>query len=311
MLARLKRMREVGVLGINQRNLDYVMAHNPRRLYPLADDKIQTKKIALAAGIDVPELYAVIRTQHDVRRLNELLAGHDDFVVKPASGSGGDGILVLQRRGGSLRRPDNSILSPEELGHHVSNILSGQYSLGGLPDRAMIEYRVHFDPLFEAVSYQGVPDIRIVVFQGYPVIAMVRLPTRQSDGKANLHQGAIGVGVDLITGVTKTGVVGNHLIDEHPDTLNPIAGIEIPAWDKVMTLAARSYDLFGLGYMGVDVVLDKDRGPMILELNVRPGLSIQLANRLGLKQRLSLVERHGRADATLDERLAFPALYFA
>lgn len=310
-VARLKSLRRHGVLGINQRNLDFVMEQNPRHLYPLADDKIRTKQIALAAGIEVPELYAVIRTQRDVRRLQDLVAKHDAFVIKPASGSGGDGILVLERIGGSLRRPDRSIIDTEELGHHVSNILSGQYSLSGLPDRAMVEYRVQFDPLFEAVSYHGVPDIRIIVYLGYPVMAMVRLPTRQSDGKANLHQGAIGVGVNLATGTTLTGVIGNHLIEEHPDTLNPIAGIVIPKWDRVMKLAARSYDLFGLGYMGVDIVLDRDHGPMMLELNIRPGLSIQLANRSGLKERLALVDRNGKAGASLDERLAFPRERFA
>ncbi len=310
MLARLKKMRELGVLGINRRNLDYVMAHNPRRLYPLADDKLRTKEIALSAGVAVPELYGVVRTQRDVNRIESLIASRDEFVIKPASGSGGDGILVLGRIGGTLRRPDRSVISGGELIHHVSNIVSGQFSLGGLPDAAMIEYRVRFDPLFEKVAYQGVPDIRIIVYRGYPAMAMVRLPTRQSDGKANLHQGAIGVGIDLKTGVTMDGVSGNHLIREHPDTLNPIAGIEIPNWRGVMRLAAHSYELFGLGYMGVDIVLDRDRGPLILELNVRPGLSIQLANRVGLRKRLSVIEAHGDPAVPVDARLDFPNTHF-
>ena len=59
-----------------------------------------------------------------------------------------------------------------------------------------------------------------------------------------------------------------------------------------MNLAARSYELTGLGYQGVDLVLDKDKGPLILELNARPGLNIQIANRAGLLTRLQLVEQH-------------------
>jgi D-alanine-D-alanine ligase-like ATP-grasp enzyme len=41
-----------------------------------------------------------------------------------------------------------------------------------------------------------------------------------------------------------------------------------------------------MDYLGVDVVLDAQRGPVILEVNVRPGLAVQLANRMGLRASL-------------------------
>ena len=37
-----------------------------------------------------------------------------------------------------------------------------------------------------------------------------------------------------------------------------------------------------LGYVGVDIVLDANYGPMVLEANARPGLNIQIANNQGL-----------------------------
>jgi len=202
-------------------------------------------------------------------------------------------------------------MSFDEMGHHTSNILSGQYSLGGQPDRAMVEYRVRFDEIFEAVAYQGVPDVRIIVFLGYPVMAMVRLPTRASDGKANLHQGAIGVGLNIATGETLSGVSGKELVDEHPDTLNPIRGIRVPGWNSILELAAGTYELTKLGFMGVDIVLDRDRGPLILELNARPGLSIQLANRTGLQGRLRTIEALDRTPRPAAERAAFAREQFA
>jgi alpha-L-glutamate ligase-like protein len=293
------------VLGINRRNGEFVMRYNKRRYYPFADDKLRTKSIAIAAGIAVPELYGVIETQRDVRRLAQIVEGREAFVIKPACGSGGNGVLVVSRRGDTIRRPDGRVLGFEEMARHASNILSGQYSLGGQPDRAMIEYRVKFDPIFEAVAYQGVPDVRIIVFQGYPVMAMVRLPTRASDGKANLHQGAIGVGIDIATGRTLRAVSGTSLVDEHPDTLNPIAGIEVPGWESILALAAGTYELTHLGYIGVDIVLDRDLGPLILELNARPGLSIQLANREGLGGRLHKVEALTERSASPAERAAY------
>ncbi len=311
MFATWKRLREAGVLGINQRNADYTLKYNSRRLYPLVDDKLLTKELALAAGIDVPELYAVVEIERQVRELHEQLAPYSDFVIKPARGSGGDGIVVISGRAkNAYRKISGTLMSQHELEHHVSNILSGMYSLGGHPDKTLIEYRVQFDPVFEAISYLGVPDIRIVVFLGVPVMSMVRLPTRASDGKANLHQGAIGTGIDIATGRTLRAVWRNDIVDEHPDTGNPVLGVEIPNWHRLLHLAARGYELTGLGYQGVDIVLDRDKGPLILELNARPGLNIQLANRAGLLARLQWVERHRSELGDAEQRVALAQRQF-
>jgi alpha-L-glutamate ligase-like protein len=286
-----RELRRRGVLGMNRRNAEMIAALNPRSHYPLVDDKLRTKELALGAGIAVPELYGVVETNHDIRYLPEIVASRDDFVIKPAHGSGGNGILVVTGRLGERFRKASGLLADlDGLEHHVSNILSGMYSLGGQPDQAMIEYRVRFDPLFGRVSFQGVPDIRIVVYKGYPVMAMVRLPTRASDGKANLHQGAVGAGIDIATGVTGHGVCHNEIEPRHPDTGAPLAGIEIPDWERLLELAAGCYELTGMGYLGVDVVLDRDFGPLILELNARPGLAVQIANGAGLLHVIKAVE---------------------
>ncbi|MCF5827374.1 alpha-L-glutamate ligase-like protein, partial [Pseudomonas syringae] len=171
-----------------------------------------------------------------------------------------------------------------------SSILPGLYSLGGPRDRALNESRVTPGQIFKGFSYEGVPDIRIIVLMGYPVMAMLRLPTRQSGGKANLHQGAIGVGVDLATGITLKGTWLNSIITKHPDTTNAVDGVQLPNWDGFMKLAAECYELCGLGYIGVDMVLDQEKGPLILELNARPGLNIQIANDCGLTHRTQAVE---------------------
>ena len=163
---------------------------------------------------------------------------------------------------------------------------------------------MRFDTAFTELSYQGVPDVRVIVYRGYPAMAMVRLPTRVSEGKANLHQGAVGAGVDMRTGRTLNGVWQNLVVDEHPDTGAPIAGLAIPAWDGILESAARGYDVTGLGYLGVDMVIDRDHGPLILEMNARPGLSIQIANGTGLKTRLAVIDRLRNTAAISEERAA-------
>ena len=167
MLGLAKRLRSAGVLGINQRNGQYTLRYNPRSLYPLVDDKVRTKQLAQQAGIAVPELYGIIEIERQIRDLPLLLENHGDFVVKPARGSGGDGIIVITgRRGANYRKLSGLLLTEAELQHHVANILSGMFSLGGQRDQALFEYRVRFDPVFREIAYQGIPDIRIIVFLG-------------------------------------------------------------------------------------------------------------------------------------------------
>jgi alpha-L-glutamate ligase-like protein len=306
MFRAIKALQQTGVLAINRRNAEFTLAYNPRRLYPLVDNKLNTKRVAQDAGIAVPELYGVVEVEGQVRSLGKMISQHNDFVVKPAHGSGGDGILVVSGQvNGRYRKVDGTIIGQDDLNHHMYNVLSGLYSLGGQADKAIIEYRVKFDPVFDRISYMGVPDIRIIVFLGVPVMAMVRLPTRMSDGKANLHQGAIGAGIDIGSGRTLSAVWNDEIIRDHPDTGEPVMDVTIPHWNQLLDLASRCYEITGLGYQGVDIVLDKDKGPMILEINARPGLNIQIANKAGLILRLRSVQEHHSRLPSIRERVAF------
>jgi len=300
-----RRLDKLGILGMNKRNGDFIAKYNSRAKYPLVDDKLQTKRLAEEAGLAVPKLYGTVKIEKEIEELVKKLESYGDFVIKPAHGSGGEGILVvigITQHG--FRKSSGQIVSEQGIVHHISNILSGMYSLGGLPDTALIEQRILFDPVFTDISYQGVPDIRTIVLKGIPVMAMLRLPTHASDGKANLHQGAIGVGIDLNTGKTLGGVMHEHAITLHPDTGFPITDVQIPDWDSILKLTAQCYDLVGLGYIGVDIILDRHLGPLMLEMNARPGLSIQIANQCGLLTRLNQVEAMTTLPTDIHERIA-------
>ncbi len=190
------------------------------------------------------------------------------------------------------------------------HILSGLHSLGGKPDSVMIESLIQLDPVFSDYSYQGIPDIRIIVFRGYPIMAMLRLTTHASDGKANLHQGAVGVGLDIGTGRALHAVQYGRTVVHHPDTRNTFSDLVVPHWDKLLQLAAACYDMTGLGYLGADLVLDRDQGPMIIELNARPGLAIQVANYSGLAPRVAVIEALKSIDPNPELRAAFSKQQF-
>jgi alpha-L-glutamate ligase-like protein len=290
-LSILSWLRDSGVLGMNQRNGEYIMGHNPRSAYPLVDDKLLTKRLAVEHGLPTPALLHVIQYHGDIATFDETLRGRSEFVVKPARGAGGSGIMLIAGRNdqGFVKQNDE-IVPPDEFYYALSGILSGIYSLEGREDRAIIEALVHPDPVFESVTFRGVPDIRIVVYKGVPAMAMTRLPTQKSDGKANLHRGAIGVGIDIGRGITLGGVNGTSLVDRHPDTSERVTGISVPYWEEMLVIAAKAVDMTGLGYLGVDLIIDREKGPLLLELNARPGLQIQVANQSGLKKRLDLIE---------------------
>lgn len=312
-------LKQKGIMGMNCRNIRYIGRYNARKLYPLVDDKLKTKQLALANNVNVPDLLGVVREQHDIPAIHEQVKETSGFCIKPAQGSGGKGILVVlppseevkeaaQQAGCSWQRTDGRLLSNQEIERHLSNILAGIFSLGGKSDVAVVEELIQVDPAFTKFTHQGVPDLRIIVFQGVPVMAMMRLSCHASKGKANLHQGAVGVGINIVTGGAVRAVQHGSDITHHPDTGQSLSDLMVPQWAQMLQLACACYDMTGLGYLGVDIVLDKYKGPLLLELNARPGLAIQVANNAGLLPRLMAVEEKIHTHKTLgniDERIAF------
>ncbi len=298
----------MGVLGINRRNAVYTLGRNPRHLYPLVDDKLATKRLCREAKIPVPELLGVARTHREAQRLVEQVRAFDSFVVKPARGAMGNGILVLEWREGELYRGPRPF-AEADLTYHAAGIVSGLYSLAGHMDVAMVEERLMIHPAFGALVVDGVPDVRVIVYRGVPVMAMMRLPTVESAGRANLHQGAVGTGVDLATGRVIRGIQHDRRITRSPDTNADLGGFEVPQFRSIVDCAIRATEPTGLEYVGADVVVDAEKGPVILELNARPGLAIQLANGAGLRPRLDAVDawlESGEVDRPrIAERAAF------
>lgn len=301
-----RQLKRLGMLNMNRRNVDYIARYNERSSYPLVDNKLKTKLAVSEYDVKTPRLLQVVRQQHEIYGFRSMAEDLTGFAIKPAKGSGGKGITVITGRDGDdFIKASGARIPVANLERHLTNILAGLYSLAGTPDVAIIENLVQSEPSLAKYSFQGVPDIRIVVFQGYPVMAMLRLATTDSDGKANLHQGAVGVGLDIGTGRSLNAVQFNRPITLHPDTGLPLENIQIDAWSDMLEMAARCYEATGLGYMGVDLVVDAQEGPLLLELNARPGLAIQMANGCGLLPRLKNIEALKRPHFSPKERAAY------
>ncbi|HET8849371.1 MAG TPA: alpha-L-glutamate ligase-like protein [Marinobacter sp.] len=301
-----RQLKRLGMLNMNRRNVDYIARYNERSSYPLVDNKLKTKLAVSEYGVRTPGLLQVVRQQHEISHFRDIAEDLSGFAIKPAKGSGGKGIIVIKGRDGDdYIKASGARISVAVLERHLTNILAGLYSLAGTPDVAIVESLVECSPALAKYSFQGVPDIRVIIFQGYPVMAMLRLATKASDGKANLHQGAVGVGLDIGTGRSLNAVQFNRPITLHPDTGLTLENIQIEAWDDMLEMAARCFEATGLGYIGVDLVVDAYEGPLLLELNARPGLAIQMANGRGLLPRLRHVEALKRPHFSPRERAQY------
>ncbi|MCA9537890.1 MAG: hypothetical protein KC620_03315 [Myxococcales bacterium] len=284
---RLRGHRAEAVLGMNRRNLAFILPRNPRHLFPVADDKLRAKAVLTAAGVPMPETLALFERFDQLSGVEATLARFDECVIKPANGSGGRGILVLGRGAdGALRTARGREMTGDALRRHVGDIIFGVYTLDH-PDVAIVERRLHPHPFFERLYPNALSDIRIIVVDGVPVLAMIRVPTNASDGKANLHQGGIGLGLDLPTGrVTRAWLKGRP-VDAHPDTDAPLVDAQVPGWPAVLDCARRVGAAVDLRFLGVDLVLSRAGDPMVLEINVRPGLEIQNVTGVPLRAHLA------------------------
>ena len=281
------------ILGMNSRNLDFIRPFNLKKAKEIADNKLLSKKILKKNGLAVPNLIGKIKSREELENFN-WQSLPEGFALKPNRGFGGEGILVVYGKKKGLDnvwiKADGSLITADSLKNHINNILDGSFSLSGTPDIAFFEERLRLLKLFKPYCYKGIPDIRIIVFNKVPIMAMLRLPTKLSNGKANLQQGAIGVGIDMASGITTTALWGKKKIIEYiPETRLLLSGIKIPYWNDILNLAIRTQEVSDIGFLGADIAIDKNNGPVIIELNARPGLSIQIANLSGLKERLKKV----------------------
>ncbi|MEO1023125.1 MAG: sugar-transfer associated ATP-grasp domain-containing protein [Bacteroidota bacterium] len=270
------------IMGINERNVRMIYPNNHRSNYKFADDKILAKQLLEQHGLACPVTYATISRIGDIETVWRSLNHQHHLVIKPAKGRGGGGILVLTKTETGWKQ-GAQIWAESQIFSHMANIMFGVFSFGD-SDRVIIEKKItpHTDLL--ALFDKGVADIRIIMLHGQPVMAMLRLPTSTSKGKANLHQGGLGVGICMHTGTLTYAYNGSSYTSFHPDSKAPIRGTQLPEWNSILTLSKAVSQVFPLKYMGIDIVIDAHEGPMVLEVNVRPGLGIQMANHKSLKE---------------------------
>lgn len=275
------------ILSMNNRNLGYVYLHNQRSDFPMADDKVLAKKVLSKVGVPVPGNYLLIDSFYKANALDSELEPLSDFVLKPAQGRGGGGIIVItEKTANGWKTASGKTITTTEIKRHVADIIFGTHSFDK-SDVAIFEQRLIPADLLHKLSPWGLPDVRIIAFKDKLMMAMCRVPTRASGGRANIHQGAVAIGIDMKTGITTHALHKNRLITAHPDHGLNLIGQQLPFWDEVIEVSKLCAETLPLKYLGVDIAICVD-GPKVLEVNARPGLAIQLANDKGMLPLLNI-----------------------
>ncbi|MCK5020610.1 MAG: DUF1704 domain-containing protein [Candidatus Peribacteraceae bacterium] len=275
---------------MNARNLLYIKPFNPRKVVALADDKLKTKAFLAARGIPTAKIYARIENRNQLKEF-DVNTLPNECVLKPNYGFGGEGILILKGRDkqGKFLIGGKYPVTEEEIKEHIEDILDGMFSVNGKSDTAFFEQILSPHNCFAKFRPAGLPDIRIIVFNMVPVMAMLRIPTSDSQGKANVHLGGIGIGIDISKGITTHAAQFHSIITSLPHGGSP-ANIQIPYWDEILLICSRIQQITNIGYLACDIAIDENMGPALLEVNARAGLMVQLANLAPLRARLEKVK---------------------
>ena len=278
------------VIGINNRNLGFIYPNNERKHYELSDDKSICKEHLHQHGIATTPTYVIIESLGELQKKWVEASKNDTIAIKPAKGRGGGGILILKKENeGTWKSPSGKVHTEDSIFSHLANIVFGVYSFGS-EDKAIIEYCLVNHELFHTIYPNGIPDIRIIAYQDQLIMGMIRIPTDQSDGKGNLHQGALGVALNIDTGVIGKGFDGEKHLSSHPDSGITFEGLQLPYWNDILDIAIRAAKSLPLKYLGLDIVIDQNLGPLIIEVNARPGLEIQNVNQIGLLERMEQIK---------------------
>ena len=278
------------ILWINARSLKYIKAYNGKVARDLADSKLKTKEFLKKQGVSVPQTLKIIKKHEELTQ--EMVATLvPPFVIKPNNGFWWKGILVVDSvdHNGTFTTNTGDTFTVKQLLVHLSNVLDGFFSLSWNRDKAMIEKKIVIDSDIALLWKYGLPDLRIILFNRVPVMAMMRIPTEKSWGKANLHAGACAAWIDIWNGRLTYTVQNSKQIKSIPGIGN-VRGTKLPDWEKILELAVKVQHVTNIQYLGCDIVLDENDGPLLLEMNIRPWLEVQVVNNAPLHTRLKKVE---------------------
>jgi len=303
------------ILGMNARNLQYIKKFNPKKAIRLANDKYKSKKFLSERWIPVPKTFDLITSRSDLYAYDFSSLPVDEIIAKPCNGSRGRWIYRIK----PIETPEDAhlmwehslfdslftkqspyvdqwykvgseVIPDHTLRRYLVDVLDGKNSMWWGWDNLLLEELIIPWSWFEKFCAHGLADIRVIVFNLIPVAAMLRVPTLESDGKANLDRWGIWLGINVSTGKIQSmfqyGKIHKH---DFPGAYKDMEGTKISYRNDILSYSSKIQYFANLGYLALDRVIT-DEWPKLLEINARAGLKFQLAAVLPLRNRLNKIK---------------------
>ncbi|MDO8269190.1 MAG: sugar-transfer associated ATP-grasp domain-containing protein, partial [Candidatus Levybacteria bacterium] len=117
------------ILGMNARNFLYIRRYNSAEAKKIADDKLEMKNVLIQNGIKTPTLYSIFYDRDSLKNYDWSALPERGFVIKPARGYAGAGILPIRKwENGIGTTANGQTYTIKQLESHILDILEGAYS---------------------------------------------------------------------------------------------------------------------------------------------------------------------------------------
>lgn len=195
-----------------------------------------------------------IENEKDYEKFGKYIKKYPVFVKKPVDASFGNGIeLIDSSKYKNSKTLFNSLLS------------EGTF---------IMEEYIKSDPKMASLHPESLNTVRIVTYKDENNNVHIHHPfIKIGQGKSFVDNGGSGGMFALIdpdTGILITDGKDelNNVYEYHPDTNVKIKGFQIPNWDEAVEIAKQAaLDFPYTRYIGWDVALTIDKGPVIVEGN--------------------------------------------
>lgn len=312
------------ILWNNARNLLYIKKFNDKKAIRLANNKLETKIFLWERWIPFAKTYWIISNRNELYEFDFSYLPKKTFIIKPNQWSKGNWILIVKNisKEENLKpKEKNNFLNfiikkrekivpyktipthKKELYHiwektindptfrrYLLDIIDGKFSMNMGWDKVIIEEKLTPGELFKDFCEYGLADIRIIVFNLVPIATMIRVPTKYSNGKANLAQWWLGLGIEICTGKI-TSMLRKNKVYTHkfPKEFAHFFGKQIPYRKDILFLSSKAQYYVNLGYLALDRVITNE-GPKLLEINARAWLEVQKVTNTPLEKILEKIE---------------------
>lgn len=251
----------------------------------ITQNKIPEKAILTLFGIPTPRFLGQIHESTGRDYMGQPLRGSHDLarlvrdrsatrlVFKKPEGWGGKGVRIIDVE---LSNPPRVRLLNEETYLDLQTFCEEQLCISKGQDWLIEDFLVQHE-ILTSLNPFSVNTVRIWVLRpevGEPhtITAYLRIG-RGNMFVDNASSGGIVAPIDLASGrllAAQDPHADRRIYPKHPDHGTSIAGIELPFWPDIQSVAAQALLVFpGLRFAGIDVAVGPT-GPVVLELNASP-----------------------------------------